>query len=171
MQLNKVMAAAAAAVVLLGAAPSPAADAQVGGNPLNGRYLVTSNGDWAKTNEVFHDEATVRQVWTVSSSCVDSMSCTGTVISSEGWTADIGYDGTWWFVRRVVDNWQPCPDGTAAPGDQRYHFWGVDPAGQTDSTNTALLAGNDVTLGRSGSCGINNPVKVALPLRLQLIDQ
>jgi hypothetical protein len=64
------------------------------------------------------------------------------------------------------------PDGTAAPGDQKYQFGGLDAAsGQTDDTNTAVLVGNDTTFGHSGACGINKPLVIALPLRLQRIDQ
>ncbi|MBB3600412.1 hypothetical protein FHT40_000045 [Mycolicibacterium sp. BK556] len=162
----------AAAVVLIGIAAisAPSAQGSGSGPALNGRYLVTSNGDWAKTNGVYHNETTVRQIWTITSSCVTSMSCTGHLTSSAGWSGDINYDGTWWVVDRVVENWEPCPDGTAAPGDQKYHFWGVDAFGQTDATNTALLAGTDTTFGHSGSCGINLPLVIALPLRLQRID-
>jgi hypothetical protein len=163
--------AAVTALVMMAALPLPAAWARVGGSPINGRYLVTSNGEWAKTNEVYHDETTVRQVWTITSSCVDSTNCTGQVSSSEGWSAELNYDGSWWFVDRVVPDWQPCPDGTASPGDQKYRFWGVDGTGQTDDTNTALLAGNDTTFGHSGACGINKVLVIALPLRLQRIDQ
>jgi hypothetical protein len=96
-------AAVALALALVGITASSAsiAKARVGGAPLNGRYLVTSNGDWAKTNEVYHDETTARQVWTITSSCVDSTSCTGQVSSSEGWSADISYDGSWWVVDRI----------------------------------------------------------------------
>lgn len=161
-------------ITLLGgfaATSLPHADARVGGSPLNGQYLVTSNGEWAKTNDVYRDETTVRQVWTITSSCVDSTNCTGQVSSSDGWAAEIKYDGAWWFLDRVVPNWQPCPDGTASPGDQKYRFWGVDPAGQTDDANTVLLAGNDTTFGHSGACGINKVLVIALPLRLQRIDQ
>jgi hypothetical protein len=159
--------------VLVGidATPLPASEARVGGTPLNGRYLATSNGDWATTNDVYHDETTVRQVWTITTSCVNSMSCTGSVSSSAGWTADLNYDGAWWFIDRSVPNWQPCRDGTFASGDQKYRFWGVEATGQTDDANTALLAGNDTTFGHSGDCGVNKVLVIALPLRLQRIDQ
>ncbi|MGE5694084.1 MAG: hypothetical protein ACM4D3_02285 [Candidatus Sericytochromatia bacterium] len=66
---------------------SAAADAN---NPaLNGRYLATSNGELAMTNQSFHDEATTQSVWTITSSCGTPQDCTGTVTSDEGWTADI----------------------------------------------------------------------------------
>jgi hypothetical protein len=169
-RLNRTV-AAAAALVCLSASSVPTAAARVGGSPLNGRYLATSNGDWAKINEIYHDRPTIRQVWTITSSCVDSTNCSGQVDSSQGWRADVKYDGSWWFVDRVVPNWEPCPDGTAVPGDQKYRFWSVDATGQTDDTNTALLAGSDTTFGPSGACGVNKPLVISLPLRLQRIDQ
>ena len=46
------------------------------------------------------------------------------------------------LVRRFLDvdhdvpNWLPCPDGTFAPGHQKFMFWGIDPADRTsDVTN------------------------------------
>jgi hypothetical protein len=160
---------ATASVGIAGICTPPAA-AWVGGTPLNGRFLATSNGDWAKTNEVFRDEKTVRQVWTVSSTCVDSTDCSGQINSSEGWEAELRYDGAWWFVDRTIPNWQPCQDGTFGSGTQRFRFWGVDDNGQTEEANTSLLAGNDTTFGESGACGINKVLVIALPLRLQRID-
>ena len=45
------------------------------GVELNGTYRVTSNGDWAKTNDVFINEPTVVQTWTMSSSCTSPHTC------------------------------------------------------------------------------------------------
>lgn len=161
----------AIAAVVVATTTAGQAHAVSGGAPLNGRYLVTSTGDWAQTNEVYHDEQTDRQVWTITSSCVDSSSCTGKVTSSQGWSADLRYHDSWWTVTRVVDNWEPCQDGTAAPGTQRYQFWGVDRAtGAEDDSNSTLLVGNNITSGASGACGINKQLVIHLPLRLQLIN-
>jgi hypothetical protein len=147
------------------------AQAVPGGTPLNGRYLVTSNGDWAQTNEVYHNEKTVRQEWTITSSCADSSSCTGKVTSSQGWSADLRYFDSWWTVTHAVEKWEPCPDGSAAPGKQHFQFWGVDRAtGFEDESNSRFLVGNDVTYGVSGSCGISRQQVINLPLRVQKID-
>ncbi len=152
------------------ATPVVGADDSFASSALNGRFLVTSNGDWAKTNQILHNEQTVRQVWTITSSCVDSTTCSGKVTSSQGWSADLHYDASWWSVDRVVNNWQPCPDGTAAAGLQRYRFWGVDSDGQMVDTDVTLLAGSDTTIGKSGDCWINRPLMISLPLRLQKLD-
>jgi hypothetical protein len=170
---TKTLAVSAVVVALCAAMPPvpPLAYAREGGSPMNGRYLVTSNGGMAKTNDVFHDEQTIRQVWTVTSSCVDSTACTGRAISSQGWSADLKYDGAWWVVSHVVPDWQPCPDGTAAAGHQIFRFWGVDPAGQTDDSNTTFLAGSDTTSGRSGDCGINKVLSIVMPIRVQQIPE
>lgn len=170
-----VAAGSASAVVVLwlvaaGAFGSAAAYARPGGSPLNGDYLATSNGDFAKTNDVRRDQVTVRQVWTITSSCVDSSQCTGDVTSSQGWSAPLTYDGAWWMIDRPVLEWLPCPDGSKALGEQRFRFWGVSPTGQRDEYNTELLAGSDTTNGPSGACGRNQPVVIAMPLRLQRIE-
>jgi hypothetical protein len=151
-------------------APAAGADDSFAGSALNGRFLVTSNGDWAKTNDIYRDEQTVRQVWTVASSCVDPTTCSGKVTSSQGWSADMRFASPSWVVDRVVGNWQPCPDGTAAAGAQQYRFWGVGPTGEVVDTNMTMLAGSDTTTGKSGDCGINRPLVISLPLRLQKLD-
>src|ERR1700748_2809659 len=77
------------AVIVIGTSitPSPArASADIS---INGRFTATSLGNWAKTNDSFQDEATVRSVWTVSSSCSDAQDCTGTVSSDQGWSAPL----------------------------------------------------------------------------------
>lgn len=48
---------------------------------LDGTYTATSNGEWSKRNDVFHDEPSVRSVWTVTSTCSYPGECTGTVRS------------------------------------------------------------------------------------------
>jgi hypothetical protein len=160
------------AVVFVLAAPAAGADDSFARHAINGRFQVTSNGDWAKTNDVYRDEQTVRQVWTIASSCVDAATCSGTVTSSQGWSADLTYASQWWTVRRVLDEWQPCPDGTAAAGTQTYRFWGVEPdgSGARTDTNPTVLAGSDKTLGNSGDCGRSLPLEITAPLRLQRLD-
>ncbi|MBX7453949.1 hypothetical protein GR927_38745 [Mycolicibacterium sp. 3033] len=129
------------------------------GVALNGVYTVVSDGQMARTNERFRDEATVIARWTVSSDCTTFQDCTGRVDSDQGWTADITYLSNVWYVRRTLPNWEPCPDGTAAPGEQTYFFW-------RDPDDTAILTGWDETKGPSGACGINKQLVIKLPLRL-----
>ncbi len=137
------------------------------GIEVNGTYRVISNGDWAKTNDMFRDEKTVVQTWTVSSSCASPLDCTGQVTSDQGWTAPLGFINDSWLLRRVVPNWIPCPDGTTAPGRQHFMFWGVDAAGLRIATNTTLMAGWDETEGPSGACGVNRQLVIRMPLRLE----
>jgi hypothetical protein len=152
------------------AAPVAGADDPTAGAALNGRFVVTSDGDRAKTNEIFHNEQTVRQVWTITSSCDDPTSCSGKVTSNQGWSADLRFAPSWWAVDRVLNNWQPCRDGTAARGFQKYRFYGVDSDGQLVESNATVLAGSDTTFGTSGDCGINRQLMISLPLRLQKLD-
>ena len=69
--------AATAMTVLgsLGAAPS--AHASNFGIELNGTWRVIQNGEWARTNQVLIDEKTIIENWTISSSCVSPLECTG----------------------------------------------------------------------------------------------
>ncbi len=143
---------------------SAAADAN---NPaLNGRYLATSNGEWAMTNQSFHDEVTTQSVWTITSSCSTPQDCTGTVTSDEGWTADISFrSGDKWRVDRQLPNWEPCSDGTAATGLQQFVFWPSDQLGKIDM-NSAILTGWQQTTGPSGACGWNKTLDIRMPFKL-----
>ena len=149
------------------AAPAGADDTT--GIELNGRYLVTSNGEWSKTNEVFHNEQVVRQVWTTTSSCERPTSCTGHLTSSLGWEADMVYTEDRWVVRRSIPNWEPCYDGSASAGNQEFRFWPVDSNGQRYPSDGANFGGFDETHGLSGACGRNLPLVVKMPVRLQRI--
>ena len=149
------------------------------GVELNGTYRVMSNGDWAQTNDVFIDEQTVVQTWTMTSSCTSPQICTGEVKSDQGWTAPLnlggaegpGSVGDFWVVDHVVENWEPCPDGTAAPGAQKFMFWGMDPlTGQRNMKMVNLLAGRTTTKGPSGACGINKPLVIELPVRFEKLS-
>jgi len=59
----------AAVAVFAGLGTATPAHASNYGIELSGTYRVTSNGDWAKHNDVFINEQTVVQTWTVNSSC------------------------------------------------------------------------------------------------------
>jgi hypothetical protein len=168
----RVAGAVSAAVAVLGslglATPASASNYGV---ELNGTYRMISNGDWAKTNEVFMNEQTQVQTWTLSSSCESPIRCSGTVTSDQGWTAPMTNTGDYWLAERVVENWEPCPDGTAVPGTQRFWFWGWDPvASQRDTKIVDLLAGRVRTQAESGNCGINKPLVIEVPVRLEKLS-
>jgi hypothetical protein len=150
---------------VLGTAPP----AHALGNPINGTYLATSVGEWAKTNEVFRDEATVRSTWTITSSCSTYDDCTGQVTSDQGWSAPLViHDGSLWYVRRDVPNWEFCSDGTAVTGRQTFTFTPVGPDGMAKN-GSPTLAGQDKTVGPSGACGMNRWLVVNMPFRLDKI--
>lgn len=150
---------AMSALAIVGSSPHTAVAAPNDGVALNGVYTVVSDGQMARTNERFQDEATVTARWTVSSDCSTFQDCTGRVESDQGWTADIKYISNVWYVRRTLPIWEPCPDGSAAPGEQTYYFW-------RDPDNTANLTGWDMTLGPSGACGINKQLSIKMPLHV-----
>lgn len=155
------------AVSLMGATGlAPTAHASNYGFELNGQYLVTSNGDWAKSNEVYHDEWTVRQVWNIVTSCSDMQTCTGQVTSSQGWTEPIRFRSDHWILDRTIPDWQPCYDGTVSPGHQKYMFWPVNVIGFVGGDGS-VFGGWDQTDGVSGGCGRNQPLQIRSPLRVQ----
>lgn len=164
------VAISALALALAGGAAAPTALASGDEWGLNGTYLATSNGDWAKTNEIFHNETTVRSTWTISTTCSTPLECTGRVTSDLGWSADVGIHGSEYVLKRDVPNWEPCPDGAARTGHQIYRFYPVDERGwiATDSSST-VLAGVDKTVGDSGACGINKALVVTMPFRLEKV--
>jgi hypothetical protein len=167
MRLARVTASAiVSAAVLLGVfVAAPAARSSVGSPALDGTFVATSNGEWAKTNEVYRDEATVVSTWTITSACSSPVECSGEVRSDQGWTATAHMSNGVWRIDRDLDGWERCADGTAAPGHQIYRFWPVDANGQID-TGSAVMAGEDRTTGPSGGCGINQWLVVKMPFKL-----
>jgi hypothetical protein len=152
----------------MAAAATQPAHASTEGLALNGTYLATSNGDWAKTNEAYHDEVSVRSVWTINSTCSNAFECAGTVTSDQGWTAPIFKTSTSWTVDRELPTWQPCPDGTSFPGTQKFRFYRVDAYGQYDLNNeSSVFAGEDKTTGQSGACGVSKTLLIRMPFRLE----
>ena len=149
-----------AGVVAVGVGAAPRAAAT---DPsLNGTYRAVSDGQWAQTNDSYWDEPTVTSTWTITSKCADPLDCTGQVVSDGGWSANLKLVDTLWYASHQVDNWAPCPDGTAVPGKQTFKFF-------PDPINPQNLKGWDETLGPSGACGHNQWLFIRLPLTLTKI--
>ena len=155
--------ALAAFTTCLGVAtPAHAAD-QWG---LNGTYSATSNGEWARTNDVFHDEQSVRSTWTISSQCSYPTECTGTVKSDFGWSAPIYQTGGEWYVKRFIPDWMPCFDGSVGGGLQVFRFHGSTPGGDALDPSSDMLVGTDSTTGQPGACGRNGSLFITMPFKL-----
>jgi hypothetical protein len=153
---------------LIGCVGMPQAGASFEELALNGTFRATSNGDWAQTNDSYHDEKTVQSIWTITTACTDAFSCAGTVSSDQGWTAPINKSSQSWTVERELPKWEPCADGTAATGRQVYRFIAVDESGAYDlNSQSSVYAGEDKTTGPSGACGINRILAIRLPFRLE----
>jgi hypothetical protein len=149
--------------------PAAWARASIDEVAINGTYRATSIGQYAKTRETYHDEATVVSTWTISSTCSTTQDCTGTVRSDQGWSAPLTMtDGTMWKVRRDVPNFERCEDGTAFTGTQTFTFYSVDENG-LPKTGMPTLGGKDLTIGPSGACGQNQWLRVEMPFRLDKI--
>jgi hypothetical protein len=137
---------------------------------LNGVFTATSNGEWAKTNDIYHDEASVRANWSIATSCSYSTECAGTVSTDAGWSATIYQKSGLWYVKRTVPGWQPCPDGPAADGLQEFKFWPAAPDGSVDPQSSTLV-GVDHTVGPSGACGKSLPLAIVMPFKLVKVAQ
>jgi hypothetical protein len=150
----------AAAAFVTGAAPSHAWEDDPA---LNGTFSARSDGLWAKTNEIMTYQADITATWTITSSCTTFQDCTGTVVSDQGWTADLVYQSQRWRATHTVEGWEPCPDGTASPGEQSFTFWAerLDAADRHDR-----LTGFDQTIGLSGACGVNRSLNIRMPFTL-----
>jgi hypothetical protein len=138
---------------------------------INGTYRATSIGNWAKINDQYNNEPTTVNTWTINSTCTTFLECNGTLKSDEGWSAPVYMlDGTSWYVKREVPNWERCQDGTAFTGKQTFSFYPVDPAGSGEfQIGSPVLAGRNRTVGPSGACGQNQWLTIDLPLRLDKI--
>jgi hypothetical protein len=151
----------------------PAAHASDFGVELNGTYNYHANGDFALVNDVRKDMPTIDETWTLSSDCVSPVECEGTATSSAGWTARLwyGYPNTYWVVDRNIPEWQFCPGGGVAPGEQRFQFWGFDPITTERKTSiTNFLVGRQRTNSPSGSCGRNQPLVIETPIKLEQLS-
>jgi hypothetical protein len=163
-----VSAVALAAVLGVGTAPQAAADDYSQFAP-NGTYSVVSNGEWARMNDRYQDEPSVRSTWTVNTTCTTAMTCAGKVTSSLGWTEDIYTTSGMWYVKHYVPDWIPCPDGGTGPGLQVYRFYPAnEDALRFDNTN--LYMGEDQTTGQSGACGRNRSLVLNLPVKITKIS-
>ncbi len=147
----------------LGLVAAPAS-AMPEGPALNGTYRAVSNGDWAKTDGVYRDQSTVISTWSIESSCVNYQTCTGRVVSDQGWTAEMHFQTQTWQVRRTIPGWQRCPDGTVSTGHQLFSFYPY--SGDEFDITSPTLTGEDTTTGVPGACGRGYPVEIRIPFRL-----
>jgi hypothetical protein len=154
----------------IGCVAAPHAGASVDDLALNGTYRATSNGDWAQTNDSYHDEQTVQSIWTITSTCSSAFDCSGTVTSDLGWTAPINKTSQSWTVDRQILNWEPCQDGTVGTGRQLFRFYQVDAFGQFDLDNkSTTYAGEQKTVGPTGACGVSRELAIRMPFRLEKV--
>jgi hypothetical protein len=150
-----------------GALAAPAA--QASDWALNGTFSAMSNGDWAQTNDVYRNEATVRSTWTIAMTCTNVVTCAGRVTSDAGWTADVVTTNGEYIVKRDLPNWEPCADGRTVTGHQSYRFFPVDETGYV-RPGSGVFAGFDKTSGESGGCSLNEQLDIDMPFRLERLN-
>ncbi len=157
---------AATTAVCVGAAPP----AWAFDPAISGTYTATVVGDWARTNTVLRQEATVRSTWTITSSCTTAQDCSGQVTSDQGWSAPmIMHDGQMWTVKHDIPNWETCPDETSFTGRDVIFFYPANPETGELVNGSSVLAGREKTTGPSGACGNNMPLYIDQPFRLDKI--
>lgn len=156
---------AAVAMVGLGTAAPAGASEEWG---INGTFATSSNGDWAKVNERYEDQPSVRSTWTVNTTCVGPTECTGTVNSDEGWSAPIYTTNGLWYVKRAVQGWRYCADGTPVEGLQVIKLYPVGFDGHYDNS-AHEYTGENQTTGPSGSCGRNQWPAIRMPFYMKPI--
>lgn len=171
MRVDRVLGAMAMSVAtifggVLAAAPADAAREVA----LNGTYRVFSDGEWARRDDVLFDVPSETQTWTVNTSCVSPIECTGTVTSSLGWTGSARLDD-FWFIEHDIPKWAPCPDGTFARAHQTFLIFGFDPINEERIVSTEFLQGRNITKAPSGSCGRNANLDFELPVRVERISR
>lgn len=134
------------------------ANASPNSGGINGTYTATSDGNSAKLNHQFKDQAVVTSTWTITSTCSTPVDCAGQVTSDHGWRANLHLiGGSLWIASHDVENWERCPDGSAFPGHQQFKFYRID-----DNN----LRGWDETTGPSGACGANQWLLIEMPFTL-----
>ena len=137
---------------------------------VNGTYTATVIGDWARTNNVYHQETVVRSTWKITSSCTTAQDCKGEVVSDQGWSAPLHmHDGLNWYMKRDIPNWETCPDGTSFTGKDYVYFYPANPDTGENTLGSPVLAGRDKTTGPVGVCGTNAPLTIDQPFRLDKI--
>lgn len=156
-------------VAVAGYSPIPPhADGSPAG-ALNGAFRAQSNGDWAQSNDRYRNETPTVAIWTITTTCAEGR-CSGEVHSDQGWTAPIIQAAGEWDIKRTVLDWETCADGTTVAGNQLYRFYPVaGPTGLVDDTQSDLFAGQNITQGPGGACGINKPLVISMPFRLSRI--
>jgi hypothetical protein len=154
-----------AAAVVGGVGTTPSARASDDAYAINGTYAATSEGTYATTDYAFHNEATVKSIWTITSTCATDVRCTGQVTSDQGWSAPLRTEGHIWYVERDVPNWETCPDETSFTGHQTYMFYPANADGVTQ-IGSPYLEGKDKTVGPRFACGRAKWLTIVMQFRL-----
>jgi hypothetical protein len=153
-------------------ATSPPVRANSDGFAINGTYTATSDGTYATTDYAFHNEATVRTTWTITSHCTTDDSCSGKVTSDQGWSSPLTMEvGHIWHVERDVPDWETCPDGMTFTGHQTFTFYPSNADGLTQ-IGSPYLEGRDKTAGPRYACDSAKYGKwltIVMPFRLDKI--
>lgn len=154
---------AVATVFAIQCAPPAVADPDWG---INGTFATSSNGEFAKINERYEKQPSVRSTWTITTTCTSRTTCSGTVNSDEGWSAPIYTTNGLWFLKRLVPQWRFCADGAPVEGLKVYKIYPVGFDGHYNLSSDEYT-GEDQTTGPSGSCGRNQWPAIRMPFYMK----
>ena len=160
-----VVTAVAALLVGLGICAPAAADQTWG---INGTWAYSVNGDWAKINSRYEDQPSERGTFTISTDCTSPTDCSGTVTSDQGWNAPIYTTNGIWYIKRSLENWRYCENGTPIGGQQVYMFYPISWDGRY-MAGSDEYTGDQKTTGPSGSCGRNQWPTIEIPFYMKRV--
>ena len=121
---------------------SPAASKPTApGSPLNGTYTATTDNSKRTVNGLTTPTPNDVSTWTITSECKADDTCTGQVISDQGWNAPAEFAHGRWTVKLDRPDAVQCPNGPSVPATVAYSF------------DVRTLTGTAVTVNVMGSCG------------------
>ena len=147
---------------------APSAQATDDDYAINGKYVATSDGTYATTDYAFHNEATVKSIWTITSKCTTDVNCAGKVDSDQGWSAPLRTEGHVWYVDHDIASWETCTDATSFTGHQTFTFSPANANGVTQ-IGSPYLEGKDETVGPRYACGRATVLTIVMPFRLDKV--
>ena len=116
--------------------------------PLNGKYTATTDNGKRTVNGLATPTPIDNSTWTITTECTGD-TCTGQVISDQGWNAPAEFAHGRWTVKLDRADAVQCPNGPKVPATVAYSF---------DST---VLTGTVTTVNAMGSCGPGQIVVMA----------
>ena len=163
---------AAALSVVIAISVFVAPEAHADDMALNGRFLATSNGDWAMTNDVYRDEASVRSIWTIAMTLRQRPHVQRNRRQRHRLDRRNHHD-----QRRIRRQARAAELGAAAPTAAEEPSPAISgtasfPLGDGGAQLPGLAGVRRIRqdVGESGGCSLNDKLEIELPFRLEKLD-